>query len=363
MAFGDYPADYNPKVHGPYDPARFYGKPDTPFGQVKVGEISAWLGRRNKGPAAITGAISRESLEDISDITLPEGKKIFFHETSCNSDQTGKITINAVQACSVESAAKLNPDRAVYLLYLSSGVIKNEGSEPDRLLEALLSYNNVKIYHVDVMKYVRDTPAEVLFLKERVQRSEYQVSHASDVMRYLTLWKYGGVYLDLDVIVLKSFDELDENFSGAQLPTEIAAGVMGFGNSEIGKKYATDCLSDLVDNFDGFIWGANGPDVITRFASKLCNTEKGFDVTKTCENFTVYGPEIFYPIPYYWWYYYFDGVHKKAGQNMIKNAHVLHVWKSMNTEYKQFRTEDSSIYTDYAKLFCPNVFEQLDEYI
>lgn len=26
MAFGDYPAEYNPNVHGPYDPARFYGK-------------------------------------------------------------------------------------------------------------------------------------------------------------------------------------------------------------------------------------------------------------------------------------------------------------------------------------------------
>lgn len=26
MALGDYPAEYNPKVHGPYDPARFYGK-------------------------------------------------------------------------------------------------------------------------------------------------------------------------------------------------------------------------------------------------------------------------------------------------------------------------------------------------
>lgn len=26
MGFGDYPAEYNPKVHGPYDPARYYGK-------------------------------------------------------------------------------------------------------------------------------------------------------------------------------------------------------------------------------------------------------------------------------------------------------------------------------------------------
>lgn len=25
MGFGDYPAEYNPKIHGIYDPARFYG--------------------------------------------------------------------------------------------------------------------------------------------------------------------------------------------------------------------------------------------------------------------------------------------------------------------------------------------------
>lgn len=42
MGFGDYPAEYNPKVHGPYDPARFYGKPDTPFSQVKLGEVKCY---------------------------------------------------------------------------------------------------------------------------------------------------------------------------------------------------------------------------------------------------------------------------------------------------------------------------------
>lgn len=26
MGFGDYPAEYNPKIHGVYDPARYYGK-------------------------------------------------------------------------------------------------------------------------------------------------------------------------------------------------------------------------------------------------------------------------------------------------------------------------------------------------
>ncbi|MPC22288.1 putative ATP synthase subunit f, mitochondrial [Portunus trituberculatus] len=26
MGFGEYPLEYNAKIHGPYDPARYYGK-------------------------------------------------------------------------------------------------------------------------------------------------------------------------------------------------------------------------------------------------------------------------------------------------------------------------------------------------
>ncbi|KAK7075613.1 Mitochondrial F1F0-ATP synthase, subunit f [Halocaridina rubra] len=61
MGFGEYPAEYNPKVHGPFDPARFYGKPDIPFGEVKLGEVGSWLGRRSIGglPSALSRAFWR----------------------------------------------------------------------------------------------------------------------------------------------------------------------------------------------------------------------------------------------------------------------------------------------------------------
>lgn len=32
---------------------------DTPFGELKLGEIGAWLGRRDKNPKAAIGAVSR----------------------------------------------------------------------------------------------------------------------------------------------------------------------------------------------------------------------------------------------------------------------------------------------------------------
>ncbi|CAL4066986.1 unnamed protein product [Meganyctiphanes norvegica] len=59
MGMADYPSEYNPKIHGPYDPARFYGKVDTALGQVKLGELGSWVGRRNLSPAGIVGACSR----------------------------------------------------------------------------------------------------------------------------------------------------------------------------------------------------------------------------------------------------------------------------------------------------------------
>lgn len=37
MGFGDYPAEYNPKVHGPYNPAQYYGKrkySDVPMANI-----------------------------------------------------------------------------------------------------------------------------------------------------------------------------------------------------------------------------------------------------------------------------------------------------------------------------------------
>ncbi|XP_003742138.1 putative ATP synthase subunit f, mitochondrial [Galendromus occidentalis] len=59
MGFGDYPLEYNRNVHGPYDPSRYYGKPDTKFSDLKLSEIPAWIGRRNKSPQAAASMISR----------------------------------------------------------------------------------------------------------------------------------------------------------------------------------------------------------------------------------------------------------------------------------------------------------------
>ena len=59
FGLGELPKGYNPKVHGPYDPAIYYGPRDKAFGEVKLGELPAWLSRRGKSPIDWGRAVSR----------------------------------------------------------------------------------------------------------------------------------------------------------------------------------------------------------------------------------------------------------------------------------------------------------------
>lgn len=125
----------------------------------------------------------RDSLPEISDIHPKKGNSIFFHETSCTSFFNNKISISARQACAVESAAKMNPNMEVYLLFTSPGNFNFVGDESDRMLQALLMYENIRIMHLDFEKYIKDTPLEELYKTGMIENSDFARSHASDVLR------------------------------------------------------------------------------------------------------------------------------------------------------------------------------------
>lgn len=208
-------------------------------------------------------AAKESSLVDISEVEPKKGRSIFFHETSCSSLLDGKITINPRQACAVESAAKLHPDHEVYLLFTSPGTFAK--GDDNHIIDALRKYENVKLLHVNFTRYVEGTKVQLLYENGQLPYSNYARSHASDVLRYLTLHKYGGIYLDLDVVVIKPLNGLGENFAGAESRRNVAAGVLGFASSGPGHQLVDMCLDDLSKNFDGWNWGNNGPGVITRY--------------------------------------------------------------------------------------------------
>ncbi|XP_030763086.1 lactosylceramide 4-alpha-galactosyltransferase-like [Sitophilus oryzae] len=305
---------------------------------------------------------SEHSLPDISFASPKKGKSIFFHETSCTSYIKGKITINSRQACAVESAARMNPDHEIYLLFSSPGNFKNNDSESDRFLAQLLQYHNVHIYHLDMDKYFENTPVENLWTSDRMKFSQYAQSHTSDVLRYLTLWKYGGIYLDLDVIVVRNLEDLGMNYAGVESERAIAAGIVGFSHIGDGHKYVTDCLNDLSLNFNGDDWGYNGPGTITRLLKRLCQTNKIEEMSgKNCQDFKIYPVNEFYAVPWWNWKWFFDKKHMEQVVSCTNISHIIHVWNKFSISRKIPVNSDVP-YLRYAKKYCPNIVRECDDF-
>ena len=123
-----------------------------------------------------------------------------FVETSClveNANFTGKV-MSIRQTCSIESAAKMNPEAQVYLLH--SCPIEFNPEEP---VTKLLEYPNIKFWRVTLQSLVSGTPLQDWDYNSALRGSSWPLEHSSDIVRFVILWKYGGLYMDLDFVVIK----------------------------------------------------------------------------------------------------------------------------------------------------------------
>lgn len=111
------------------------------------------------------------------------------------------------------------------------------------MLDAVLStYTNIKFLRLNITNYGNGTPLADWMRDGKMFDSDYINSHLSDVLRYLTLYKYGGTYLDLDVVVLKNLDEAGVNYSGAESNEDVAAGFMNMEPTGFGHQVAEMCV-------------------------------------------------------------------------------------------------------------------------
>ncbi|XP_065095251.1 lactosylceramide 4-alpha-galactosyltransferase-like [Ochlerotatus camptorhynchus] len=286
------------------------------------------------------------------------GKNIFFHETSCSAD--GIIRLNARQACAIESAARMNPNWNAFVLFAAPVGFRNKSALP--LLDVLHAYPNINLRHVNLSTYAQDTPLEDWMHTGEIFRSKYMNSHLSDVMRYLTLYKYGGTYLDLDVVVLKSFDTMEPNYAGAESSRWVAAGVINFESDGHGHELAAMCVRDLLINFNGQDWGNNGPGVITRVLKRICSTKAPLMMTRErCRYFTVYPPEAFYAINFDDYLQFFEERWVDQALATLNRSIVTHVWNKFSRDTK-VRVGSRVAYGVLAEQYCPRVYKASGEF-
>ncbi|XP_014204309.1 lactosylceramide 4-alpha-galactosyltransferase-like [Copidosoma floridanum] len=230
---------------------------------------------------------------------LSSGKNIFFHETSCFGRETNhQLEFNCRQACAVESAARANPGMSVNLLFLSPSAPSNRTR---KLLDLLLRYDNVRVKRILVDDYIKESPLERWYEDGVLGTSRWPRSHMSDILRYLTLWRFGGVYLDLDVVIIKS--------RGCMARTPI-------------------------ENTQG----------------------KAKDMTvRRCNGFEVFPPPAFYPIFYKEWQRYFTEEKANETMHLIKQARAIHVWNKLSTS-EVVHMGSRVPYALVAEKHCPRAY-------
>lgn len=124
-------------------------------------------------------------------------QRIFFLETHMEKERD---LSDPRQACSVESAALMNPDSDVYFIFATdSDGINMKSSE---LIFRLAQYPNIHFVFVNPIEISRGTSVESFFSDGTLENSSYPIEHMADVLRILILNKFGGQYIDLDVFSL-----------------------------------------------------------------------------------------------------------------------------------------------------------------
>ncbi|CAH8391325.1 unnamed protein product [Eruca vesicaria subsp. sativa] len=195
------------------------------------------------------------------------------------------------EVLSVESVFKSHPKGC--LIILSSTMDSPRGF---RVLKPFLD-RGYKVIAItpDLPFLVKDTAGESWL--EEIQtgkRDPGKISLAqnlSNLMRLAYLFKFGGVYLDTDMIVLKSFKGL-RNVIGAQTLEPVSRNWTRLNNAVLvfdkNHPLLRKCIEEFALTFNGNVWGHNGPYLVSRVARAVEGSD-GY-------NFTVMTPPAFYSV-------------------------------------------------------------------
>ncbi|KAG8244529.1 hypothetical protein J6590_019781 [Homalodisca vitripennis] len=304
---------------------------------------------------------SKSRLTRLDEI-IPSTENIFFIETRCGTAKElekytvdSGVVLNARQICAIESTARLNPSRPVYLLH-TCPLDDNFPSKSPEYVRQLLTYNNVHVVMLDLAELFMRSIVEELYFNSRFEESRHPVEHVSDVIRLLVLWRFGGTYMDIDVVSIRPLDELGTNYAGWQDEFTIASGVLNFAPDGFGHHILTECLFDLRDNFEPHEWSTNGPLLITKTIMRLCGiTYGGERISRKCREFTDYPIPVFYPIYYTQWQLFFDEKQTKRVLNLLNDTYVVHLWNKMSSQ-RTIRVGSGQAYGILAAKYCPKAY-------
>lgn len=171
----------------------------------------------------------------------------------------------------------------------------------------------------------------------------------ADYIRLDVLYEKGGIYLDTDMMVIKSLDSLLEHicFMGAEDLSYINAAIMGAVPKN---EFIKECLKhyDLIDLTSSSNLGEiTIPKLITMKFNELSKNNVFFDKIISHQDIIIYPPKYFYSLPFE------NKKDLKNYKNYISNeSFTIHLWQSSWIEFSEFYYFEHSKYSlGFRKVF------------
>jgi len=112
----------------------------------------------------------------------------------------------------------------------------------DEHAAAVLKYRAVRFVFANLEQLSANSPLAGWLSSNQLAQSRHIVAHTSDVLRYLLLYKFGGLYLDTDVIVQTDVADIGTNFGCAQSDEHVNNGILKLDKSG-GQQLAEEFLT------------------------------------------------------------------------------------------------------------------------
>ncbi|XP_075793381.1 alpha-1,4-N-acetylglucosaminyltransferase-like [Pelodiscus sinensis] len=268
-------------------------------------------------------------------------------------ETTDHLQIPPLASCSVESAARAYPNRSIrfFIKGLKNNTLQDLNSKSAAF--ALLSrMKNVFLLPFPMETVFQETPLRQWYHKVNPAQERYWLHVSADASRLALVWKYGGIYMDTDVISIRPISL--KNFLTAETPHVAGNAIFGFSDHHW---FIWDCMKDFVANYKGDIWGYQGPTLLTRMFKALCSVTD-FHIVEdiSCKNISFLQPERFYPIPYPQWKEYFRVWERSPDFN---HSYSLHLWNFMNKEHKRVVAGSNTLVENLFKTYCPTTYKVL----
>ena len=132
-------------------------------------------------------------------------------------------------------------------------------SEFDVLTEA--GYT-IKVNDYSLTDMLKDSPAEEFISKlSSATSGPHWQSHQIDLLRLLVLYKWGGIYMDNDMIAVNPLDSLKNVLTWEDANNHLISG--SFMALERDSRFLRDCLVAFANHYNGNELRASGPDLLT----------------------------------------------------------------------------------------------------